>query len=140
VVDNGVELPSSEPLEGSESASVTVTPTKLWPPNGKMHTIGLSMAFSDDESDTASLTVLSITSNQGTSADWSGVGNTASGPADGSTISTSVQLRAARDGTNLAGRTYSITLQCGEAGTPPQAVNTVTVQVTVPHDQGNNAS
>lgn len=136
LTDDGVQGPSSEPIEGAEYSSITVSPTTLWPPNNKMQTIGLTMNFSDDEPDSATLTVLSISSNQGSSADWSGVGNSASGNADGSNISTSVQVRAQRDGNDLAGRTYNITLQCADGGTAPGPQNTVTVQVKVPHDQG----
>ena len=98
----------------------------------------LSSEVADDESDSQTLTVLSISSNQGTSADWSGVGNSATGAADGSTIKTSVQLRAQRDDTDLAGRTYNVTLQCADGGTAPGPQNQVTVQVTVPHDQGHH--
>lgn len=138
VVDDGLQGPSIENIEAPEYSTITVSPTKLWPPNGKMQTIGVSMSYNDtDDTDTQSLTVLGISSDQGTSADWSGVGNTVSGPADGSTISTSVNLRAARDGTIAAGRTYNITVQCAEGGTQPGPQNQVTVQVTVPHDQGH---
>jgi hypothetical protein len=137
VVDDGVQVPSSEFLEGPEFSTITVSPTKLWPPNGKMQTIGVSMSFNDDEPDTQTVTILSIGSDQGSSADWTGVGNSATGTADGSTISTSVQLRAQRDDAIQAGRTYDITVQCAEGGTTPGPQNQVTVQVTVPHDQGN---
>jgi hypothetical protein len=136
LADDGSQ-PAGEPFESPEYATITVSPTTLWPPNEKMQTIGLSMSFTDDEPDTQSLTVLSITSNQGTSGDFSGVGNSVSGTADGSTISTSVQLRATRDDTDQAGRTYTLTLQCGEDSVTPGPQNTVTVEVTVPHDQDN---
>lgn len=132
LVDDGGQT-SSEPGESPEYSTVTVSPTILWPPNGEMQTIGLSMSYNDPEdADTQSLTVLDISSNDGTSADWSGIGNTVSGPADGSTISTSVQVRAARSDTAAEGRTYDITLQCAEGNTPPQGQNQVTVHVHIP--------
>jgi hypothetical protein len=135
LADDGSQ-PAGEFFESPEYATITVSPTTLWPPNDKMQTIAISQSFTDDEPDTQSLTVLSITSNQGTSDNWSGVGNSASGPADGSTISTSVQLRAQRDDTDPGGRIYTLTLQCGEDSVSPGPQNTVTVDVTVSHDQG----
>ena len=134
LTDDGAQS-SNEPSEAPEYSTITVSPTTLWPPNHRLQTVTLTMNFTDDEPDSATLTVLSITSDQGSSADWSGVGNSATGPADGSDITTSVQVRAERNGASLAGRTYSIMVQCADGGTPPQAQNTVTVQVNVPHDQ-----
>jgi hypothetical protein len=123
LVDDGNQLPSSEPPESPEFATVKINLSGLNGGNGKLRQIPISMTFTDDEADTASVTVLSIS---GDPADSSGVGNSASGPADGTEINTALMLRA------TPGNTYTVTVQCADGGTTPQTQNQVSFQVTVP--------
>ena len=109
---------------GRRFLTVKINPTGLNGGNGKLRTIPVTMTYTDDEADTASVTVLAVSGN---SSDYSGIGNSASGPADGTPISTTLQLRA------TPGNTYDVTIQCGEAGTPPQGQNQVTFQISVPN-------
>jgi hypothetical protein len=103
--------------------SVTVSPDSLWPPNHKYKTVEASFTSS---SDTASVTLLSVTSNE--PDDGLGDGDTANDIVivDNDTI----QLRAERSGGG-DGRIYTITYQatntCG-------ATVTATATVTVPHN------
>jgi hypothetical protein len=122
LVDDGSQ-PSSEPGESPEFATVKINPTGLNGGNGKLRTVPVTMTFTDDEADTAAVTVLAISGN---ASDSSGIGNSASGPADGTPISTTLQLRA------TPGNTYDVTIQCSEAPTPPEGQNQVTFQITVP--------
>jgi hypothetical protein len=123
LVDDGSQ-PRTEPGESPEFSTVTITPTGLNGGNGKLRTVGISMSFTDDEPDTASVTVLSIS---GSSSNYSGVGNSAGGPTDGTLIKTSAQLRA------TPGNSYDVIVQCSEAfPMPPQSFNQVTFHVTVP--------
>jgi hypothetical protein len=97
---------------------------ELWPPNKKMVLVA---TLSDlDDAVTANPDVnISITSNQGSSADWNVIRN-------GGTWS--IELRADRLG-NSTERIYNITITVTDA-----AGNTATTTstATVPHDQGQN--
>jgi hypothetical protein len=66
--------------------------------------------------------IISISSSDGGSSDWKITGDA------------TAQLRAARSGTNKAGRVYTITIQAtDESGNVSE---TKTVTVTVPRDNG----
>ena len=105
---------------------LTATPSLLWPPNGKMVTVGIAVTVSDDQGPMPVVTLLSVTSNQPPSDK--------SGDIQGAAIGTDdrqVQLRAARLGTGSS-RVYTLTYRatdwCGN-------VTDRQVTVTVPHDQ-----
>lgn len=104
--------------------SVTVSPNSLWPPNHKYKTVEASFTSS---SDTASVTLLSVTSNEPDNGQ--GDGDTADDIVivDNDTI----KLRAERSGGGN-GRVYTITYQatntCGNTVT-------ATTTVTVPHNK-----
>ncbi len=108
------------------TATVTLSKTSLWPANHKYVTVDASFVTS---SDTASVTLVSVTSNEPDNG--LGDGDTA----DDIVIvdNDTVKLRAERAG-NGEGRvytfTYLVTNTCG-------ATTTVTVTVTVPLNQGN---
>ena len=106
------------------SLSVSVTPDTLWSPNHKYNDVEASFTAT---SDVASITLVSVTSNEPDE-----------GPGDGDTANDivivdndTIQLRAERSGTG-DGRIYTITYQatntCG-------ATVTATATVTVPHNK-----
>jgi hypothetical protein len=107
------------------AATVSVTPSVLWPANHKYVTVEATISAS---SDTASVTLISVTSNE--VDDGLGDGDTANDIViiDNDTF----KLRAERSGTGT-GRTYTLTYlvtnTCG-------ATTTVTATVTVPFSQG----
>lgn len=150
--------PSSASGTGSTACgdgTVTWTPTSVWPPNHKMQTVTVSYtAPADLPGDTSTVTIGAITDNQAATdgtgetvgsgqptaqqgLDWSGTGHTATVP-EGSTATTTAQVRAERSGTDPAGRTYSIQVMCTEANNSvpqPQESGSATITVMVPHDQ-----
>ena len=129
----------------------------LWPPNHKMQTITIHYIDSDNDGDSTSITVGTITQNQvdpTTGAedvgagnphltDWSGTGNSGSAT-DPGTATTTAQVRAERSGPN-GDRVYTIQVMCKDQGgadpnDPNEAVGqmgTADITVTVPHDQGH---
>ena len=159
----------SSPCGGMGSdVTITANPNYLWPPNHKMVPIyitatdGGSSGDTNGESGCFSETIMSITSNQemGTSVtqgcgapdatqgpDYSGIGNTATGDeAKDVSITDTAFVRAERCGSDPAGRTYTITVNCVDEGTlsgttctPGMTGHMGTGQVTVfvPHDQRN---
>lgn len=144
-----------------EDGTVSWSPTTIWPPNHKMQTVTITYTAPADATptgDTSTIVVGPITDNQAADdgsdelngsgqptdqqgLDWSGIGNSNSGP-EGSPVTTTAQVRAERSGTSQSGRTYSIQIMCGEMDggvfANPAEQGTATVTVTVPHDQGNN--
>jgi hypothetical protein len=98
-------------------SGVSVDQPVLWPPNKKFHTVTVGYSATDNCAGTTC--ALSVTSNQGSPADWQVV--------DGHTVS----LRADRDG-NGSGRLYTIAVTCSDSG---GAVSTQTTTVAVPHNQ-----
>jgi len=107
--------------------SLTASPNTLWPPNGAMTPVALTVT---DTGGCGSVTckIISVKSSEPIDAggDWEITGNL------------TLNLRAARLGTRVGtgnGRVYTITVQCTDSN--GNAV-TKTVTVLVPHFQGHN--
>ncbi|MET0346377.1 MAG: alpha/beta hydrolase domain-containing protein [Casimicrobiaceae bacterium] len=110
--------PYSFPLANSKVAPSQAT---LWPPNGKMVPVSLSVVAPDTCSVSCKLT--QISGSDGVKAgDWQ-----ITGPM-------SANLRSDRSGKDKNGRTYTMQLACSDGA---NMTGTKTVAVTVPHDQGN---
>ena len=105
---------------GPVISGASASPNTLWPPNHKMVSVTLNYTVSDD-CDAAPVGSISIGSNEGTSSDWQVVDLH------------HVNLLADRAG-NGDGRIYTITIAYKDA---LGLSSSVTVTVTVPHDQGN---
>lgn len=106
----------TKPIISGESAN----PSVIWPPNKKMVLVTVNYTTSDN-CDPNPLSVLSVSSNEGTSADWQIVD------------AHHVNLRADRAG-NGNGRIYTIEITSTDASGNSTSK---TVLVTVPHDQGH---
>ena len=120
------------------TATLTVSPGVLWPPNHKLVKVTATIALGADPNATVKL--ISITSSEADNG--LGDGDTANDiqTINGRPISTvygtdvrSFQLRAERSGRG-PGRTYTITYQVSNAS----GSITVTARVLVPHDMGGN--
>jgi hypothetical protein len=100
-------------------ASVTPSESSIWPPNGRMVDISLAVSATDDSGEAPACSIVSVSSNDGTSADWQFSPN-----------SLSLSLRAKRSGHGA--RVYTITVECKDA-----AGNSATKTATViaPHEQ-----
>lgn len=99
--------------------SVTASPESLWPPNGKLETVTVTVVATDDGDPSPSCAITGVTS---------------SAPDDGDVIVTgplTVLLRAERAGQEEA-RVYTIEVTCTDEGGNS---STATVDVIVPHDQ-----
>ena len=95
-------------------------PSTLWPPNHKMKDVTINYSVADNCTASSQINcVLSVTSNEGTSADWQIID------------AHRVKLRAERDGGGN-GRIYTITITCKDSA---NNTTTKTVTVTVPHNQ-----
>ncbi len=108
------------------SATVNLSHTSLWPANHKYVTVDASFLAS---SDTASVTLVSVTSNE--ADDGLGDGDTANDIVivDNDTVKLRAERSALGEG-RVYTFTYLVTNTCG-------ATTTVTVTVTVPLNQGN---
>lgn len=108
--------------------SVSVTPNTLWPPNHQMVEIKVNTQVSDNVDRNPTVSLVSITSNEGQNV--KGDGNTSTDieiKPDGR-----VFLRAERSGTGT-GRVYNLTYSARDAaGNVTQA----TAEVRVPRDKG----
>ncbi|MFH1723279.1 MAG: PKD domain-containing protein [Elusimicrobiota bacterium] len=109
--------------------SVTTDPGTLWPPNHKMTPVRVSVAATDYCGDAAvACSVVSTSSDEpvngpgdgNTSPDWENTGGL------------TLDLRAERSGKG-DGRVYTTTVECSDAAGNSA---TGTVDVNVPHDQG----
>jgi len=107
------------------TVACSATPATLWPPNGELVGVTVTVTVSDAGSGPAGFTLLGVTTNEG------GIASEMAGFVVG-TSSTQGQLRATRDGSG-SGRVYTLTYQGSD-----QAGNTATCSTTVvvPHDQG----
>ncbi len=111
--------PYSFPLANS---SVTPSQAQLWPPNGKMTPVSLTVSAPDTCSVSCNIVAVSGTDGA-SSSDWQ-----ITGPL-------SANLRSDRSGKDKNGRTYTMQLACSD---PASNTSTKTVSVTVPHDQGKH--
>lgn len=116
--------PSNRPPDVSQSQPSIST---LWPPNHKMVTVSI-LGVTDPDGDPVTLTVTAITQNEPTK----GLGSGDTCPDAGGVGSSSVTLRAERDGGGK-GRVYTVffTATDGGGGSSQGSVN-----IVVPHDQG----
>ncbi len=113
--------------------TVSANPTTLWPPNGKMVPVTVSGTMTDNEPGgtgvNASTVAYAVTDEYGQVQPKGGV----TLKADGS-YSFIIQLQASRNGDDLDGRQYTITVSAQDnAGNKGSAAT----GVTVPHDQGH---
>jgi uncharacterized protein (TIGR03118 family) len=104
---------------GPAISSVSATPSGLWPPNHKMTPVKIGYAVSDN-CDPTPVCSLSISSNEGTPADWQVVD------------AHDVDLMAERLGSGN-GRVYTIHIDCQDK---QHFSSSATVAVTVAHDHG----
>ena len=104
------------------NASVTPSQAQLWPPNGKMTPVALTVSAPDTCSVSCNIVAVSGTDGA-SSSDWQ-----ITGPL-------SANLRSDRSGKDKNGRTYTMQLACSD---PASNTSTKTVSVTVPHDQGKH--
>jgi hypothetical protein len=105
-------------------SSLTASQTTLWPPNHNLVPITLTAVVSDICDAGASCHITTVTANE----PINGTGDGNALPDYVITGPLTLQLRAERSG-NLVGRTYTITVECGDAG---GNTSTKSVNVTVP--------
>lgn len=129
-----VKLPSGSNAQGvierqdttPPTLNVSVTPSTIWPPNGKLTSITVSISVIDDYDPTPEVKLESITANEPlTSGDISSalVG----------TDDRQFSFAAKRAGGSQTGRVYTITYSATDASGNKA---TATAKVVVPHDQG----
>src|SRR5262249_30461849 len=127
VIDNhGASSQCSGTVTVSNSTSLTVTsltakPNVLWPPNDRMVPVTVTASASGCGATAATCKIVSVTSNEPAAGDSTITGDL------------TVNLRARRSGDGK-GRVYTITVRCTDAAGNS---TTKTVNVTVPHDQGD---
>jgi hypothetical protein len=114
-----------------DCSGVTASPTILWPPNHKLHTVTV-VGATDPEGDAVTITITGVSQDE--PVNGVGDGNTSSDAVAGATAA-QVQLRAERAGGG-DGRVYLIAYTATD---PSGASCSGTVTVSVPHDQ-NGAS
>ena len=127
ICTNTVDVVDTTP---PEILSLGARPNILWPPNHKMQTVCLDLVATNT-CGSVTCRVVSVTSNEpengvgdgNTWVDWALVPE-----------KMKVHLRAERSGRGH-GRTYTITVECVDAG----GVSTSTVDVFVPHNRGQKA-
>jgi hypothetical protein len=105
--------------------TVTLSPSKLWPPNEKMVAITATITTKDDVDPQPDIKLMSITANEPLDKD----------DIQGAQLYTDnrqFQLKAKRAGNNLAGRIYTVTYIANDASGNQTEVSAT---VTVPHDR-----
>ena len=127
--DSDTVMITVEDSQAPTISSLTADPNQLWPPNNKMVLARISVDVSDICDTDPTCRIVGVTSNEPEQAnkgdkapDWE-----ITGPL-------TVNLRAERDGKGT-GRVYSIEVECLDAA---KNRTRKTVEVSVPHDQGNN--
>jgi len=117
----GTQSVTVEPADNlpPEILSISASPDSLWPPNGKMRDVAISVEATDNSGADPSCSVVSVGSDGGGSGD-----SEITGPL-------SLKLRAKRAGKG-SGRTYTASVECVDAA---GNAATASVDVVVPHDQ-----
>jgi hypothetical protein len=126
---SSVLQPSAAPVDTIPPVvQVTLSPTALWPPNGKLVTVQASVTATDNLDGPVQASLVSVTCNEcaDPAADIVGV--------DIGGGSQEFMVRAARLGKRKEGRVYTVTYKATD-----QAGNTGTgsATVTLPHDRRN---
>jgi len=111
--------------------SVTLTPAIIWPPDNKMVTVNATINVHDDYDPNPKIMLESITVNEPIGRD--DVKIQGGKLTDIYSDIRQFQLKAAREGSNKAGRIYTVTYVALDASGNQ---TTATATVTVPHDQG----
>lgn len=106
--------------------TVSLSPTTLWPPNNKLVSVTAAITVSDDYDPAPEIKLESITASETLAANDIHDAQLA-------TDDRQFSLAAEREGSNLAGRIYTVTYSATDA-----SGNKVTASATatVPHDQG----
>ena len=108
------------------SLTVSLSPNTLWPPNGKLVPVTATITVKDDYDPAPEVKLESIFVNETAASD--DVRDAQAGTDD-----RSFSMAAKREGTNQAGRVYTVTYSATDgSGNKVSASATV----TVPHDQG----
>ena len=110
--------------------TVTASPSSLWPPNGKMVPVTVSGRITDNLSGVNPSTVAFIVVDEYGSVQPSGPVTLGSG----GSYSFTVSLQASRNGNDMDGRQYVITVSAKDFAGNLGSAATV---VTVPHDRGH---
>lgn len=105
--------------------SVTLSPTTLWPPNGKFVPVTATVSVNDDYDPAPDIKLESITPSELSAPD--DIRDAALGTDD-----RQFMLKATRDGDNKAGRIYTVIYSATDAS-GNQSIASATV--TVPHDE-----
>ena len=103
----------------------SVTPAMLWPPNGKMVPVTVSVVASDNCGPAPSMKIISVSSNEPPNSDAVKSGDAVI------TDNLKLNLRAERNGSGT-GRVYTIVVESTDSS---RNSKTGTTTVTVPHDQ-----
>jgi uncharacterized repeat protein (TIGR03803 family) len=121
-----LSLPDTTP----PTVGLSANPNSLWPPNGKMVSVVLSGTIVDNGSGVnASTATFSVADEYG---QVQPSGSVAVG--SGGAYSFSISLQASRNGNDLDGRQYTVTVSAKDnAGN----LGSASTMVTVPHDQGH---
>jgi hypothetical protein len=110
--------------------NVLATPQTLWPPTGRMVTVTISGAITDDESGVdVRTTAYAVTDEYGLVQPS---GRPIALGKDGS-YSFTIQLQASRRGNDIDGRQYTITVSAQDM---EGNMGSASIRVIVPHDQG----
>jgi hypothetical protein len=105
--------------------SITLSPSKLWPPNGKMVPITAMITVTDNYDPQPEINLVSITCNEPMDKDDIKAGKLF-------TDIRQFQLKAGREGGNKAGRIYTVTYIAIDASGNQTMASAI---VTVPHDR-----
>ena len=127
----GVLLNNNQPLDTTPPViTLSVTPKVLWPPKGKMLPVTISGTITDTGSGVNLSSAAYFVTDEYGLIQPTGVITLGAG----GSYSFTVLLQASRQGSDLDGRRYSITVRASDNAGNAGSQSTV---VTVPHDQGN---
>ena len=120
-----VEIPFTQVDVMPPTLTINPTPATLWPPNGKLIPITAAITVKDDYDPQPEIKLESIIANE----------MLAQGDIQGAVFGTDdrqLSLAATREGTNPAGRVYTLTYSATDGSGNKSTASTT---VTVPHDQ-----